>query len=585
MLRNKLVRSDGSVIDSSVIISCEFTEEVNSSANLTVGNATASELTVEMLATNAVQQGEILTYYIIEDGVETKIGVFNAEKPTMATRTSMRFSAYDNIVKTEKNISDWLRENQSQFPMTLFDLVQNVCSYCGVTFITEDFPQSGVLVSAFYGDNITGRQVLAWASAIAGKFVRANENGELEFCWYKDTTNTIIGPDDSDVIEFSDDGQGNLSIKSRGIEVVENDDGSVSIASRDIQIEDDGTGNVVLNARNLVPVAAQRSYTLRSAKGIKYFANALSYENYTTDLVERVQFKHSEDDVGTIYPPDNDGNCFVVADNMILGTIAYDGLVQIATDLYTHLKDISYVPFSVTVPRTIKVRAGDLISVITPKGESFTSYVMKVDVTASGTTLSATGDKSYGSNVAVSSEKYSNLTGKILALSKTIEGLMVENKDLAGRVGTLEINTEKFETTVGKTYVTEDAFGKYQTDVSSQFTQTAKDFEFSFSETEKAVGEVKQGLEDEVKERGSYIRFEDGNIILGRSESEILLLLENDRVSFVRNVDGKPKVAYFADDKLYVTDGQFLTQLVIGNFGFQPGVNGNLSFRKVVLSK
>ena len=50
MLRNKLVRSDGSIIDSSVIISCEFTEEVNSTTNLSVGDVTASELTVEMLS-------------------------------------------------------------------------------------------------------------------------------------------------------------------------------------------------------------------------------------------------------------------------------------------------------------------------------------------------------------------------------------------------------------------------------------------------------------------------------------------------------------------------------------------------------
>ena len=92
MLRNKLVRSDGSIIDSSVIISCEFTEEVNSHTNLAVGDVTAAELSVELLATAAVQQDEILTYYAIEDGVETKIGVFNAEKPTVATKTALWFS-------------------------------------------------------------------------------------------------------------------------------------------------------------------------------------------------------------------------------------------------------------------------------------------------------------------------------------------------------------------------------------------------------------------------------------------------------------------------------------------------------------
>ena len=98
MLRNKLVRSDGSIIDSSVIISCEFTEEVNSSTNLSVGDVTSSEITVEILSTDAIQQDDVITYYVIEDGVETKIGVFNAEKPTVATRTSMRFSAYGRFL-------------------------------------------------------------------------------------------------------------------------------------------------------------------------------------------------------------------------------------------------------------------------------------------------------------------------------------------------------------------------------------------------------------------------------------------------------------------------------------------------------
>jgi hypothetical protein len=179
MLRNKLVRSDGSIIDSSVIISCEYTEEVNSSTNLSVGDATASELIVEVLGTDVVKQNDVLTYYIIEDGVETKIGVFNAEKPTVATRNSMRFSAYDNIAKTEKVFSDWLRENQSLFPMTLISLVRNACSYCGVTLATSSFPKSDLSVNAFYADDLTCRQVLMWAGAIAGRFIKANANGAV----------------------------------------------------------------------------------------------------------------------------------------------------------------------------------------------------------------------------------------------------------------------------------------------------------------------------------------------------------------------------------------------------------------------
>ena len=188
MLRNKLVRSDGSIIDSSVIISCEFTEEVNSSENLSVGDVTSSEINLEILSTDMVEQDEVLTYYIIEDGVETKIGVFNAEKPAVASRTSIKFSAYDNIVKAEKIFSGWLRDNQNLFPMTLAELVTAACDYCGLTMASTTFPQSGIEISAFYADDITCRQILAWASEVAGRFVRANSEGEIEFAWYADAT-------------------------------------------------------------------------------------------------------------------------------------------------------------------------------------------------------------------------------------------------------------------------------------------------------------------------------------------------------------------------------------------------------------
>ena len=517
MLRNKLVRSDGSIIDSSVIISCEFTEEVNSTTNLSVGDATASELTVEILATDAIQQDDVLTYYIIEDGVETKIGVFNAEKPTVATRTSMRFSAYDNIVKTEKIFSGWLRENQSLFPMTLQALVTYACSYCGVTLATTTFPHSDLSVNAFYADEITCRQILTWAASIAGRFIRANADGKLEFAWYKDAASVVVAPSEN------------------------------------------------------------------AAKGqIPYYQGTLNYESYHTDLIERVQINHSEDDVGIIYPAEADGNCFTITENMILGVTESDTLRLIAASLYTQLSDISYVPFSVTIPKTIKARAGDMVSITDSNGEKFVSCVMKVSISSGGTTLSSTGDKSYGSNAAVSSEKYSNLTGKILSLKKSIDGLVIENKDLAGKVGSLELTTEQFKTHVADNYVTEDELGAYKTEVSTQFTQTASDFEMKFNSANSAIEGVNKDLQEKYQERTSYIKFTDGNIILGKSDSEVMLILKNDRVSFVRNVSGNPEIAYISDDILYITEGEFLTQLRIGKFGFTPGANGNLSFKKVV---
>ena len=482
MLRNKLVRSDGSIIDSSVIVSCEFTEGVNSNTNLTVGDVTASELTVEIRATASIQQDDVLTYYIIEDGVEHKIGVFNAEKPTVATRTTMRFSAYDNIIKTEKLFSDWLRDNQNLFPMSLITLVRQACAHCGVTLATTDFQNASITVNAFYADDITCRQILAWAGAIAGCFVRANTAGELEFAWYTNSVTVDVIPDwsnNASAAVVRDDGDGNVTIIANDAEVIDDGSGNVSVNSSALNLIDDGEGNLLLSA---------------TKSSVPFMQGSLSYENYTTDSIERVQINHAENDVGVIYPEEADGNCFTISGNMILGTFGREDLLLIARSLYEKLVSVIYVPYSVTVPRTIIVRAGNRIRITDSEGNSFESYVMEVALTSKGTTLSSTGDKSYGSNAAVSSEKYSNLTGKVLSLSKSVDGLVIQNQALDGKIGGLELTTEAFKTYVETSFVSGENFEKYK----SELEQTATDFTQRFDSLDQYRNEtsahVKTGL-------------------------------------------------------------------------------------------
>ncbi len=531
MLRNKLVRSDGSIIDSSVIISCEFTEEVNSTTNLAVGDVTASELTVEILSTNPIQQDEVLTYSIIEDGVETKIGVFKAEKPTVATRTSMRFSAYDNIIKTEKLFSDWLRANRGLFPMTLLSLVEYACSHCGVVLVTTDFPHADLQVGAFYADDLTCRQILSWVAAIAGRFVRANANGELEFAWYV-AANTTVAPAASNVeahVDVRDDGAGNVSIVSKNISVMDDGAGNITLLPGDLSVTTDESGIAFASVATAIP----------------FLRDKLSYESYTTDLIERVQINHSEDDVGVIYPADVAGNCFTISENMILGTVDRDDVMQVAASLYSHLRDITYVPLSVTVPRTIFVRAGDIVSVTDASGNTFESYMMKMSVTPNGTTLTSTGDKSYGSNAAVSSEKYSNLTGKILSISKSVDGLVIKNEALDGKVSGLEVNISGLKTYVEETFVSGDSFEKYKSEV----TQTSKDITARFENVESDIRETNAHIK-----AGLLHHNEDGTPMYG---IEIGQRTETD------GVETFDKYAQFTSEKLAFFDqsGNEVTQV------------------------
>lgn len=114
--------------------------------------------------------------------------------------------------------------------------------------------------------------------------------------------------------------------------------------------------------------------------------------------------------------------------------------------------------------------------------------------------------------------------------------------------------------------------------LSTLYTQLNDLFEFKFTSLESTVNEHDIENRRAFREISSYIRFEDGNIILGESENELTLRIENDKIVFL---DGDTEVAYFNNHKLYITDAEIIQSLKIGNFAFTPRANGNLSFSKI----
>ena len=141
----------------------------------------------------------------------------------------------------------------------------------------------------------------------------------------------------------------------------------------------------------------------------------------------------------------------------------------------------------------------------------------------------------------------------------------------------LQSNTQIL-TQVSEGYYTKDKTDELVSGVSTQLEQTSSSFEFRFANLEQNVQDVQDGADANFTEIRKYIRFVDGNIILGEEGNELTLKIQNDRISFIQNA---LEVAYFSDRKLYVTDGEFLNSLRLGNFSFIPRANGNLTFKKV----
>lgn len=87
-------------------------------------------------------------------------------------------------------------------------------------------------------------------------------------------------------------------------------------------------------------------------------------------------------------------------------------------------------------------------------------------------------------------------------------------------------------------------------------------------------------IENELNDRLRYIRLVGGTIYLGEEGNELMLTLTNNRLSFVQNGS---EIAYFNNNRLYVTTGEFMRSMQVGNFAFIPAqIDGSVSFVKVV---
>lgn len=114
--------------------------------------------------------------------------------------------------------------------------------------------------------------------------------------------------------------------------------------------------------------------------------------------------------------------------------------------------------------------------------------------------------------------------------------------------------------------------------IGTQVKQTKDEFSLEFTKFTTDLEALQNGTDAEFEEIKKYIRFIDGKILLGEVGNELELQIAHDRISFLQN---NAEVAYFSDNKLFVTDGEYTHSLILGNFAFVPRDNGNLSFKKI----
>lgn len=432
MFLHKITLPDGTALDSSVIRSVQLTEQVNDNTDLCPGAACAACAEIELWAPRnglTIAQGTEITLVRIdaESGAQTPVGVFLAEKPVKASTNVIKVTAYDRMTLLDKDLSPWLREHQSNFPLTIKALVQAVCAQCSVEIVPGNLEaqvNTGYSVPAFYTDNMTGRQIIQWAAQAMCRFARMTPAGQLEFAWYTDHARSGIGPGA----------------------------GSAWTAL-------DLSGQLLATADGEVWTFAQPQ--------AGYFTGTLSYEDYTTAPIDKVQIRQSDDDVGVIYPPDEAGtNALVLQGNLLLATQTADALRPVARAIFEQMKDVAYTPLQVSIPLDAGAPApGEIITVTDAYGRTMQAYIMQRTISGQKVTLESTGNARRDGTAAVNSQKWQNLQGKMLEIEADVDGLEVTASDLQVNYTQLTQTVDGLELTVVKDGEVRTAFAADDTSV------------------------------------------------------------------------------------------------------------------------
>jgi phage minor structural protein len=169
----------------------------------------------------------------------------------------------------------------------------------------------------------------------------------------------------------------------------------------------------------------------------------------------------------------------------------------------------------------------------------------------------------------------------IKRLNKAIRADYAVNTDAIIETAKMEMSTliqqtsESLMLEVSEQYATQNSVKEA---ITTTMTQLSDSFEFLFTELRTTVNANDADAREQFAEFKKFIRFENGNIVLGEAGNEITLRIENDRIIFL---DDGAEVAYFTNKQLTVKDASFLNSMRIGAFAFLPRDNGNLSLVKV----
>lgn len=136
--------------------------------------------------------------------------------------------------------------------------------------------------------------------------------------------------------------------------------------------------------------------------------------------------------------------------NLLLTTGTEANLKTVAQNLYNVLKNVTYTPCKVSVPSSSGLACGQIVHVKDARGREFDTYLMSATISSGNASFESVGSASRESSSAVNSQSYKNLTGKMLEIKTSVDGLEVKARDLTGKYTDLKATVDGLSSEVKK---------------------------------------------------------------------------------------------------------------------------------------
>lgn len=371
--------------------SFEMTESINTDEQIQFGECSSTMVKFQTFANNIYESmvGKVLTISITPSGgASVPLGVFKvaSDEPSadLKIRTITAYDSMADIFNTE--LATWY---EGLFPnegdtVTCLQFRNSLFTYLGIEQESVSLINDSVVIEkTITTTSLSGRDVLYCICQLNGVFGKIGRDGKFKY----------------------------LSVEPVGEEALYP---SEELYPADDLYPSDGSGG---SAPEEIPTGTYIS---------------CQYENYETELIDKVQIRMKENDIGCIVGSGT--NAFIIENNFLLFGKSTEDLTPIATAIYSKISGVTFRPTSMVLVGNPLRELGDGIKLVT-KYVTIDTFVLSrklKGIQSLRDEISAESTKERDESLTDTHHELMQLLGKSNVLERTIEETQSTITDVAG---------------------------------------------------------------------------------------------------------------------------------------------------------